>query len=44
MDIKLIYEGKATVEDLQELNKTKGFEFVIEGGKVTKIIQGESDG
>lgn len=44
MEIKLIYEGKATVEDLQDLHKMKGFEFVIESGKVTKIIQGENNG
>lgn len=44
MDIRLIYEGKATAEDLQELHEKKGFEFVIERGKVTKVLQGEDNG
>lgn len=37
MDIRLIYEGKATLDDLQELHDKKGYEFVIEDGKVTQI-------
>lgn len=38
MEMQLIMEGKATVEDLVELHEKKGFEFVIEDGAVTKII------
>lgn len=36
MDFRLILEGKATLEDLYKLNGF-GYEFVLEGGKVTKI-------
>lgn len=32
MELQLIYDGLATVEDLQELNEKKGFEFVVENG------------
>ena len=39
MDFKLIYSGKATIEDLYELHEKKGYEFVIEDGTVTKVIQ-----
>ena len=37
MQKELIYEGKATLEDLCQLNNI-GYEFVIERGKVTKIL------
>lgn len=37
MNIGLIMEGKATLEDLQELHEKKGIEVVIENGKVTAI-------
>ena len=37
MNIGLILEGKATLEDLQELHDKKGIEVVIENGKVTAI-------
>jgi len=36
MDMKTIFEGKATIEDILILNGL-GFEFVIEGGKITGI-------
>jgi len=37
MQKKLILEGKATLEDLYQLNNI-GYEFVVEGGRVTKIL------
>lgn len=37
MQKELIYEGKATLEDLYALNNI-GYEFVIERGRVTKIL------
>lgn len=37
MDIKLIYEGKATLEDLYQLNKL-GYEFIVEDGGVTYVL------
>lgn len=37
MDIKLIFDGTATVEELQELHEKKGFEFIIEDGAVKHI-------
>ena len=37
MNIGLILEGKATLEDLQELHDKKGIEVVIEDGRVTAI-------
>lgn len=39
MDLKLIYEGKATLEDLYELHEKKGFEFIVEDGGVANVIQ-----
>lgn len=38
MEISLIYGGKATLEELVELNEKKGMEFVVEGGKISEII------
>lgn len=38
MDANLIFEGKATLEELVTLNQL-GFEFVIEDGDVTMIIR-----
>jgi hypothetical protein len=38
MDVKAIYTGRATLEDLQELHEKKGYEFTIEDGKVTEIV------
>lgn len=38
MEERLIYEGKATLEDLYTLNQF-GFEFVVEDGKITKIYR-----
>lgn len=38
MELELIYEGKATLEDLMQLNGL-GFEFVVNNGKVTEIIR-----
>lgn len=37
MDIKLIYEGKATVEDMNRLYQL-GYEFVIEDGVITNVL------
>lgn len=37
MEIRLILEGKATLEDLMILHGL-GYEFVIEDGKVTHVI------
>lgn len=39
MDYKLIFGKEATLEYLYELHDKKGFEFVIEDGAVTKVIQ-----
>ncbi len=39
MDIGLIYGSEATLEDLYELNKKKGVEFVVEDGKVTQVLK-----
>lgn len=36
MELKLIYEGKATLEDLYQLHKL-GYEFVVENGGVTYV-------
>lgn len=38
MDIRLIIDGKATLEDLVELYEKNGVSFVIEGGHVTEVI------
>lgn len=38
MDYELIYSGKATLEDLYELNRL-GYTFVIKAGRVTEIIE-----
>ena len=37
MDINLIFEGRATIEDLIELHEKKGYEFTIEDGHITKV-------
>ena len=37
MEVKLIYDGKATLEDLIELNEKKGYEIVIEAGVITHV-------
>ena len=34
MDVKLIYEDKATLEDLYQLHEL-GYEFVVENGEIT---------
>lgn len=39
MELNLIYGGEATLEDFYELNEKKGFEFVIEDGKVTQVLK-----
>lgn len=39
MDIKLIYGGQATLEDLMALHKL-GFEFVVENGAITEVLHG----
>lgn len=36
MNFKLIYEGKATLEDLYMLHDV-GYEFVIEDGMITQV-------
>lgn len=37
MDFRLIFEGKATLEDLYRLHKL-GYEFVIENGVITNVL------
>lgn len=37
MDLNLIFEGRATVEELCRLNEL-GYEFVIEDGVITHVI------
>lgn len=39
MDIKLIFDGEATLEDLMELHAKKGYEFVIEAGVITHVCK-----
>lgn len=39
MEMQLIMEGKATIEDLIELHEKKGYEFVIENGVITDVLQ-----
>lgn len=39
MEFDLIYGGHATLEDLVVLNEL-GFEFVVEGGKITNVLHG----
>lgn len=38
MYITLIYEGRATLEDLYVLNGL-GYEFVVEDGEVKKVVK-----
>ena len=38
MKEKLIFEGKVTLEDLYELHKCKGYEFLIEDGVIKDVI------
>ena len=38
MDKKMIYGGEATLEDLCKLNQL-GFEFVVEDGMITHVLQ-----
>ena len=40
MNLKMIFEGKATLEDLMILNAF-GFEFVIEDGVITGVHNGQ---
>lgn len=37
MELRLIYNGQATLEDLYELYEKKGYEFVIADGKVAAV-------
>ena len=39
MNLKMIYEGKATLEDLLILHAF-GYEFVIEDGGVVNVLHG----
>ena len=39
MDLKLIYGGQATIEELLLLYEL-GFEFVVEGGVITHVLHG----
>lgn len=36
MDVRLIYEGKATLEDLYQLHEL-GYELVVENGEITNV-------
>lgn len=38
MELDLILNGQATLEDLVELNEKKGYEFVCEDGVVTDVL------
>lgn len=38
METKLIFEGKATLEDLYMLHGL-GFEFIVANGQITQIIE-----
>lgn len=38
MNVRLILEGKATLEDLERLHAL-GFEFVLENGGITDVLQ-----
>ena len=38
MDFMLIFEGKATIEELETLFEKKDMTFVIEDGNITEII------
>lgn len=38
MKNNMIYGKEATLEELYELNETKGYEFVIEDGRVTHVL------
>ena len=38
MDIRLIFEGKATIEDLVELHEKKGVDIVLGNGTVSDVI------
>lgn len=40
MDLDLVFQGKATLEDLMVLNEL-GFEFVIEDGMITGVHNGQ---
>jgi len=37
MDISLILNGKATLDDLYRLHKL-GYEFIVEEGRVTHVL------
>lgn len=37
MDLKLIFEGKAPLEDLYTLHEL-GYEFVVKSGSITQIL------
>lgn len=39
MDFKLIFEGKATLEDLYDLYDKRGFVCIAEDGKITHVIE-----
>lgn len=39
MEEKMIYDGKATLEDLYELHDKKGYEFVVENGVITNVYK-----
>jgi hypothetical protein len=38
MELKLIFEGKATLEDLYRLHKL-GYEFIVADGSVTHVYR-----
>lgn len=38
MDMGLILNGNATLEDLYELNEKKNIEFVINDGQITEVV------
>lgn len=40
MDMTLIFDGQATLEDLCELHDKKGYDIIIENGTVGQVVEG----
>lgn len=37
MEIKLVLDGQATIEEIQELHDKKGYDFIIEDGSIKHV-------
>lgn len=37
MDVTLIFEGKATLEELYDLHEKKGYDVIARAGKVVEV-------